>query len=579
MVSETEFLELKQYAIEHEVFSGVVANRAEHKEFKARLLSLFSFIEPRKGKSPIGVMINCLLNDIKDKPTCKQCGDLHSKYDNVAFTDYCSKSCAAKSEQAQVAQRSKDMASISKKIKATNKLRSEEVKVLSNQKRVETTQMRYGVDNPSKVESVKLKKTQTLMQNYGVDNPMHCPELKELAMSKARDTLEATYGVANPILTPNAIENRKKTNNARYGADHPSKNLMVQQKIYETKTLNGTLYNRVPSETIAILKDRDTVESLYRNYNVSHICTKLKISHQHFFRVMRMHGIATNKPISTSLHEAQIREFVEGLVGETTKDRTILDGREIDIYIPSLKIGIEVDGVYWHSSAVVDDNFHLEKTKQCEKSGVRLIHIFENEWIYKKEIVKQKLISILSKPTNRAYARKTEIVQLTNRQVASFYEANHIQGHANAHNGWCYGLVSNNELVAAMSFTERNGQCELNRYASSIHVVGGFAKLLTYFFMNNRDVYDVVSFADRRWSVGSLYYNNGFTLDGITKPSYYYVVGDTLVRKENYRMDRLPKMLKVFDPEKTERENTEMNKVYRIYDCGLLKFRKMNPFN
>jgi hypothetical protein len=94
MVNETEFLELKQYAIEHEVFSGVVANRAEHKEFKARLLSLFSFIEPRKGKSPIGVMINCLLNDIKDKPTCKQCGDLHSKYGNVAFTDYCSKSCA-----------------------------------------------------------------------------------------------------------------------------------------------------------------------------------------------------------------------------------------------------------------------------------------------------------------------------------------------------------------------------------------------------------------------------------------------------------------------------------------------------
>jgi len=67
-------------------------------------------------------------------------------------------------------------------------------------------------------------------------------------------------------------------------------------------------------------------------------------------------------------------------------DKTILNNKnkEVGIYLPEYKIGIEFNGLYWHSELYKEKNYHLNKTEECEKQGVELIHIFEDERIYKK---------------------------------------------------------------------------------------------------------------------------------------------------------------------------------------------------
>jgi len=49
---------------------------------------------------------------------------------------------------------------------------------------------------------------------------------------------------------------------------------------------------------------------------------------------------------------------------------------EIDIYIPSLKIGIEYDGVHFHRNNHIRDN---EKEKYLKSSGIRLLRVKELE--------------------------------------------------------------------------------------------------------------------------------------------------------------------------------------------------------
>ena len=282
--------------------------------------------------------------------------------------------------------------------------------------------------------------------------------------------------------------------------------------------------------------------------------------------------------------EIEVNNFVKSLGFQTLeKDRTILNGKELDIYIPFKKVAIEYDGLIWHSDKFQKNkNFHLEKTELCEKHGIRLIHIFENEWINNRKIVEMKLKQILgcNKDLPKIFGRKCCVKEINNVISRNFLDKNHIQGFASGtiHLGCFY----NNELIGVMSFKkERNGsdKWELTRFATDInkHCVGVGGKLFKY-FIRNYNPSEVKSFADRRWSVNNdnLYIKLGFKLRDITKPDYYYTNSKlSLIHKFNFRKKRinskygLSLML-------TEREMTQKLGYYRIYNCGLYKYVWIN---
>lgn len=277
--------------------------------------------------------------------------------------------------------------------------------------------------------------------------------------------------------------------------------------------------------------------------------------------------------------EDEINEFINSLGVETVRnDRTVLGGGEIDIYIPSLSVGIECDGLIWHSSKFKNDEYHLNKTKECLKKGIKLIHIFEDEWMAKKEIVKSILKIKLFKLERKIYARNCEICEIDKETKKQFIITNHIQG--DVPSLFNIGLKHNGMLVAIMTFgnlrknlgnEKKEGEYELLRLCSSAEyvVVGGASKMLKYFIKTYKPI-KIISYCDRRWSDGNVYEKMGMSLSHISRPNYYYLIGNNRKNRFSLRKDVLVGL--GFCEEKSEREITEEKGIYRIYDCGSLVY-------
>ena len=282
--------------------------------------------------------------------------------------------------------------------------------------------------------------------------------------------------------------------------------------------------------------------------------------------------------------ENKLSDFIKNDLNLETKqsDRIILNGKELDIYIPDKKIAIEYDGLVWHSEKYgKDKNYHLNKTLECERQGIRLIHIFEDEWLYKKDIVKSKLRHIFCGDDilDKVYARKCSIKEITKNESKIFLNKNHIQGFSvsTVHLGAYY----NNELVAVMSFKKGRkdeDNWELTRFATDInkHCIGLGGKLFKYFTRNY--VYnEIKSFADRRWTLdkdNNIYTKLGFVLDKILEPDYRYVLRDERIHKFNFRKQILLRHYpnNGLTSDMTEKEMTDKLGFYRIWDCGLFKY-------
>ncbi len=286
----------------------------------------------------------------------------------------------------------------------------------------------------------------------------------------------------------------------------------------------------------------------------------------------------------TSKTELEIYNFIKDNTTITVNQgvRNILkNGKELDIVIPSLNIAIEFDGLYWHSDKYLNTSYHLDKTKSCNEVGYRLIHIFEDEWINKKEIVKSRILNVLNLSFNKIYARKTTIREVNSKEATKFLEENHIQGKIGAKIR--LGLYYNGDLVSLMIFgslrknlgsKSKEGDWELLRFCNKLNtsVVGGASKLLKYFEENYKPS-SLISYADRRWSEGQLYNKLNFTFLAETPSNYFYISGYKRLNRFNFRKDIL--VSKGFDKNKTEKEITKELGYNRIYDCGSLKFKKV----
>ncbi len=276
--------------------------------------------------------------------------------------------------------------------------------------------------------------------------------------------------------------------------------------------------------------------------------------------------------------EGDIKSFIKELnIDFIENTKKIISPLELDIYIPSHNLAIEFNGLYWHNEIHKPKNYHLNKTELCENLGIKLIHIFEDEWLYNKEIVKSRIRNILGLNDIKIFARKCTIKEVLTNESVEFLNQNHIQGNCNSKIK--LGLYYNGELVSLMTFGKGrisiNGKeevYELNRFCNKLNcnVVGAASRLLKY-FKNNNIYNEIVSYADRRWSQGDLYEKLGFEFIHNTKPNYHYVIGKKRKHKFSFRKGVLVK--EGYDINKSESEIMLERGIFRIYDCGVKTYK------
>ena len=283
-------------------------------------------------------------------------------------------------------------------------------------------------------------------------------------------------------------------------------------------------------------------------------------------------------PVSMRKLETEIREFFENRYSlKSEQDRKILKGKEIDILFKELNLAIEVNGVYWHSDKFKDKNFHYNKSKALIEAGYRHIHIFEDEWANKKDLIIAKVDS-LAGVNKKIHARKCEVKEISAKEAKTFILANHLQGWANGPKV-NVGLFYENELVGVSTFGKprfnKQYEWELFRqcFQVGVTIVGGSSKMVKFFELKENPK-SLLSYANMNYSSGNVYTQSGFTYIGDTGASYFYV--DSINGKKFTRFESSKKALneKLGTQGLSESECAERLGLIKIEDSGSMIFVK-----
>lgn len=263
-------------------------------------------------------------------------------------------------------------------------------------------------------------------------------------------------------------------------------------------------------------------------------------------------------------------ERLAELVGEDPV--TYYMGRsEIDMFFKDKKIGIEYNGLWWHSERYRENDYHLKKTEYFGSKEIRLIQMFCHEWKNRQNQIESFLLAAFGKNETIIGARECDLVILDKNEANDFFEQYHIQGSPNSIDV-SLGLKHEGDLLCAASFAKhhRDGkQIVLNRFAGkrSVSVSGGMSKISQF---ASKQVFkkDILTWADRRWSNGRGYLNSGWKQDAILPPDYFYID-----KKLNVVSKQGRKKTNVHTPEwMTEHMHARLDGLYRVYDCGKIRF-------
>jgi very-short-patch-repair endonuclease len=441
---------------------------------------------------------------------------------------------------------------------------------------------KYGVEHPSQVPEIyeKIKKSNLIKTGY--ESPLSSPKIRE---DVRKNNIEM-WGVDHHMKTEYFKEILKNTNLEKYGVKHIFQSMEIRGNIKKTNLDKWGTDNPIKSDILRKKYMQIANDPNYVNY-IGESYSKFKCSNGHDFNIHvdNYHSRKKNNiplcticnPIgdSISIKEDELFEFIK-----SNYDQEIIqsyrDGIEIDIYLPDLNIGFEFNGLYWHSEEYKDKNYHLNKSNYFNTKGIRIIHIWEDDWDNKKDIVKSMILNMLKRSKSKLYARNCYVKLIDVQTDNLFLDNNHIQGKDSSNVK--LGLYYNDLLVSVMTFNKLEGrkkllpnEYNLSRFCNIVNynVVGGASKLLNY-FINNYKPTRIISYADKDWSIGSLYYSLEFSLVSESVPDYKYVIENKRKHKQNFKKS----ILKI-DNSITERQHMLNMGFYRIWDCGKMKFERL----
>lgn len=533
----------------------------------------------------------------------------------------------------------------------------------TKEKRKKTTIEKYGVDNISKLDGIKLKQEKTNFERYGTKSSFQNEKVKDKAKKtnldrygedhyfktgefkeKSKQTNLEKYGSEHYAQTEEYIEKTIKTNNEKFGQDWYTQTdeYLTKSKITNNEKFGVDHYSKSEEYKIRVketnLEKYDT-EWYYQSddfkekskkrfielYGVDHFsksdeykkyiesCEYKQVRLKHkksFYEDRGFEYISSEKighaklrscvcghefdihpsnlqrrmlcgvivcticnPIDSqqSGQELNVVNWIKSLGVEIEiKKRDIISPYELDILIPDKNIAIEYNGLYWHSEVYKEKDYHLNKMLRCSEVGIDLIQIWEDDWLYREDIIKSIILGRIGLTKNKIYARKCELREVIDKKsVRDFFNMNHIQGATNYKTA--IGLYYKDVLVCCMLFHRPKKEIELVRFVSLINcsVVGGASRLFK-FYVKNYDCDKIVSFADRSIFNGNLYIELGFDFINRTPINYWWVIDGLRKHRFNYNKKKLIK--EGFDENLSESEIMRNRGFYKIHGCGLDKY-------
>jgi hypothetical protein len=407
-------------------------------------------------------------------------------------------------------------------------------------------------------QSQSLKQA-TFIQNYGTSHPLK----SNLIQEKIKNTLLVKYGVTNISLIPASQDKKKATFIERFGETNPQKNAHIREKT--RKTCLEKYGTETPFQN-EIIKQQIKRQHLNK-HGVEH-------HNQLSSRRMILNDwcIANVESLYTSKAETQLLFWIRESYPSAAKSRN--SKWELDIYIPELSLGIEFNGLYFHNEKYKKAHYHLNKTNYFKEQKIRVIHVWEHEWKFRKEQVKSFLWSALGKNENKIGARKCCVVWSNSKEeiekAHQLLNTTHIQGSIRT-TKYVTNIYYQDTLVATATFGKHHRDSKtwvLTRFTTKTNytiqgILSRISKLASKELQS-----DIISWADHRLSNGNGYKKAGWVQEELLKPDYFYHKGLQVYSKQS-RQKKLVKTQKSM----TEKEHALQDGLLRIYDCGKIRFR------
>jgi len=429
---------------------------------------------------------------------------------------------------------------------------------VNTEKRVKTRRRRYG----PKMEKISEKILATKQERYG---DAHFNNIQQ-----TRKTKLMRYG--NEFYLNE--KQQKETNLERYGVSSPLHDPTIYQKTQKTRyqRVFAKMISQIDTSKYKVLSFlRGVIQIRCLKCGKDSTFSRKPLEYRLAHHMELCYGCLPKDQKVSSLEKemvGEIKQLFEVCILTNVRIKNI---KELDVLFPDQKIALEMNGLYYHSDQFKRPEYHLIKSQECEKIGIRLLHIFEDEWLYKRELVLSILRSALKvPPLRKVYGRKCVIKSVSTPEERAFLDENHIQGYVASKVS--LGLYLQDALVSIMSFgsarfKNHDYQYELLRFCSlkNTYVAGAAGKLFQAFLAQNKPN-SILSYCDRRLFSGDVYPSIGMTYLRDTEPNYYYIQGDQRFNRFKFRKSQLIKS--GFSPTKSEAEIMRDREFHRIYDCG-----------
>ncbi len=446
--------------------------------------------------------------------------------------------------------------------------KSEEEKVIANEKRRTTCQEKYGVDAPSQSKQVQETKRKNIVIRYG-----SCEDFYKMVFEKASVTCKEKYGVSNVTYLDSTKEKSRETCMKKYGAEHYSKTKEYRDRVATTslERYGETNYNKTEEAKKRYRK------SCLRKYGVDNASKSPDVIEKIRQTSLERFGVdfpcMTDKARNFTNNSIPNKEFAKLL-----DDIGIEYGREfvLDRYSYDFKVGnilIEINPFATHNSTwglfgekdKKDRFYHKSKTEKAIENGFRCIHVWD--WDSKDKIVN------LLKRKNIIYARNCEIKEVSEDELVTFLDRNHLQGFCNGQK-IKLGLYYNSNLVQVMTFGtpryNKSYEYELLRLCSenSYMVTGGSERLFKY-FVNTYHPKSIISYCDNSKFNGDVYTKLGFSLKTYGEPSKHWYNGKKHFTDNLLRSRGADQLIGTNFGKGTNNEDImRQNGFVEIYDCG-----------